>query len=461
MADAQNKLKLQHAHATNALNYGHLGNATYAESSTVWNFMRDEQGRQLHHPAYAFPFEIVGSEFEASQSEITGETAILNTGGEKLTPHGGLRLVAEELYEITHKQHRNAKNIPFNDGSFERVPHKGQLAFGSAAVISDNGKSRQTVPIAALVSGITAEAVRILLIGKKNFQTVDAHGLHNYQLPTISYDEEAYWSSEGDPVQQVCFAATCDSETTQGTWMATRCRSGTTIFHPLFYRAYMTLGMSATRLSPNPILRIPMSRTGGHPHADVAFHPYDHKLLAIVDVHGNWSVWKIEIPRRPVTGRVLYGIHLQSIGRLFTDVKLLSLNGDWHKICWISHTATNSDRLMVSSRSHAALFDSSGHNLGDLDLRTGGPKENQLVLDIEQSSTNPMECYFLTSTKLLLMSAAESDQANSTGQEQMIMLLSWSHYRGRTDSSLRLVLAETAQGKSRFWIFWQPLTDMQ
>ena len=450
MADVQNKLKLQQAHATNALNYGHLGTATYTKSPTEWDFMRGENGGTIHRPAYAFPFEIAGLELDASQSETSGETAILESDGDNLAPHDGLRLVAEELYEITHKQHRNVTIVPSSDGRIERTPQIGQLAFGGAAAILDDGKSRQTVPIAALVSGTNFEAIKILLLGKEYFQTMDARGLHNYQLPTISYDEEGNWSGEGDPVQQVCFAATCDFETTQSAWMAARCRSATTIFHPLFYRTHITIGASATRLSPNPILRIPISRTGGYPHADIAFHPYDHKLLAIVDVRGNWSVWKIDIPRRSVTGRVLFGIHLQSVGKLFTDVKLLAVHRDWHKICWISHSPHKSDRLIVSSRSHAAFFDSDGRNLGDLDLRTGGPKEIQMVLDIAKSTTNPTHYYLLTSTKLLLMSAAESDQTNSMGQEQMTILLSWSHYRGRTDSSLTLVLAETAQGKSGF-----------
>ena len=232
MADVQNKLKLQQAHATNALNYGHLGTATYTKSPTEWDFMRGENGGTIHRPAYAFPFEIAGLELDASQSETSGETAILESDGDNLAPHDGLRLVAEELYEITHKQHRNVTIVPSSDGRIERTPQLGQLAFGGAAAILDDGKSRQTVPIAALVSGTNFEAIKILLLGKEYFQTMDARGLHNYQLPTISYDEEGNWSGEGDPVQQVCFAATCDFETTHSAWMAARCRSATTIFIP-------------------------------------------------------------------------------------------------------------------------------------------------------------------------------------------------------------------------------------
>jgi RNA polymerase I-specific transcription initiation factor RRN6 len=451
MADAQNKLKLQRAHATNALNYGQLGTATYVEHLTDWAFLRAESGRATHdqaHSVAAFPFERIGLEADAFQSSIHGQTADLETQSRTALTHNALQLVPEAFCEIIKWRQRHGTDAQSNDSSNEPTLQPSQLAFGGAAAVLNNGTSRQTIPVVAIVSGSNFEAVRILLIGKESFQTTDIHDLlQNYQLPKVAYDEEGYWIGEGDPVQQVCFAAACDFKTTQSAWMAARCRSATTIFHPLFRRTQMTFDSSATRLSPNPILRISISRTGGYPHADVAFHPHDHKILAIIDVYGNWSVWKINIPRRSVTGQVLFGAHLQSVGGLLTDMKLLSLNGDWHRICWIRRTSQESDDLLVSSRSQAALFDSFGHNLGALDLRIGGTEDGQMILDIAKSTTNPTHCYILTSTKILLMSAAENDWTDSTGQERMVMLLSWSHYRGRADLSLTMLLAETAQGK--------------
>jgi hypothetical protein len=451
MADALQKLTLQHAHATNALNFGKLGTATYVERSSDWSFLREETGIATHaqgHAAAAFPFRLVGLEAHTSQPKDTGTTLDLAAEDQSVPIRNVLQLVPEAFCEVSRGQQKggtDAQSYGYGAGPTLRPT---QLAFGGAAAVLNHGTTRQTIPIVAIASGRNLEAVRLLLIGKEAAQTTDTHGTyHSYQLPRISYDEEGYWTSEGGPVQQVCFAAACDFETTQSAWMAARCYSATTIFHPLFHRTQIMFDTTASRLDPNPILKISIFRTGGHPHADVAFHPQDHKVLAIVDVRGNWSVWKIEVPRRSVTSRALFGIHLESAGRLFTDMRHSPLQGDWHRICWISRTPHESDRLLVSSRSYAALFDRVGDNLGVVDLRKGSTDDVQMVLDVAKSTTNPTHCYILTSTKLLLLSAAETDRAGSTGHEQLAMLLSWSHYRDRGDLSLTLMLAETAQGE--------------
>lgn len=451
MADAQNKLQLQHAHAANALNYGHLGTATYVKHTTQWAFLRGKSGGIIHppsHAAAAFPFELVGNDADAFESESRRDTVGGETQSDTASSHNALWCMPDVLGAIVQQQQRNTTTTQSHDSSVEPGLQPHQLAFGGAVAVSNDGKSSQTVPIAAIVSGNNFEAVRILLIGKESLQTTDVHELlHNYQIPKITYDEEGHWTGEGDPVQQVCFAAVCDFETTQSAWMAARCRSATTIFHPLFYKTQVTPDDAASRLNPNPILRIPISRTGGYPHADVAFHPQDHKVLAIVDVRGNWTVWEITVPRRSIASRVAFRVHLRSAGRLFTDTKLLSVHGDWHSVCWMSRTAHESEHLLVSSRLHAALFDTVGKNLGVLELSTGSTNDRQVVLDVAKSTTNPTHCYILTSTKLLLMSVAENYWTDSTDQQQMTMLLSWSHYRGRADHSLSMILAETAQGK--------------
>jgi hypothetical protein len=224
MADAQNKLKLQRAHATNALNYGQLGTATYVEHLTDWAFLRAESGRATHdqaHSVAAFPFERIGLEADAFQSSIHGQTADLETQSRTALTHNALQLVPEAFCEIIKWRQRHGTDAQSNDSSNEPTLQPSQLAFGGAAAVLNNGTSRQTIPVVAIVSGSNFEAVRILLIGKESFQTTDIHDLlQNYQLPKVAYDEEGYWIGEGDPVQQVCFAAACDFKTTQSAWMA-------------------------------------------------------------------------------------------------------------------------------------------------------------------------------------------------------------------------------------------------
>jgi RNA polymerase I-specific transcription initiation factor RRN6 len=454
MTDAQTKLKLQHAHATNTLNYGHLGTASYVEHSKDWAFLRGQNEEITDHATVAgqhvirpaFPFACIANETRHIQQLTAIGAADVETHNSALTDRSLSRLLPELLSETGNHLQRSTTTSEEHNSGIESLLQQNQLAFGGAAAVLDNGKSHRTVPIAAVVTGKNFEEVKIMLIEKEVIQLNDANGHgRGYQIPKIDYSEEDCWVGNGDTVQQVCFAAACDYETTQSAWLAARCRSGTTIFHPLFHKTRYQRDGNTSRLDIKPILGIPVSHTGGQAHADVSFHPQDNKMLAIVDEHGNWSIWKIE-GRHTIVGRVLFVAHLQSAGRLFPERSSVSTEGTWHKICWISRSPHETDRLLVSNRSHAAIFDLTGSNLGVLDLRGGSAKEGQMILDVVKSATNPTHCYILTSTKVLLMSAGEDDWTDPKGHQQMAMILSWSHYRDRSDSSLRLILVEAAQG---------------
>lgn len=457
MANAQTKLKLQHAHATNVLNYGHLGTASYIEHSKDWVFLRGRSGRAADCIVTtdqsaicpAFPFARVGDDTPdvPHLSAIDADNAGVEAG--IWSNHTFSRLFPETLPETGHHQQGHNAASERDDVAAESLLQQSQLAFGGAAAVLENGRSGGTVPIAAIVTGKNFEKVKILRIVRESIQLNDTSGMYargrNYQIPKIDYDEEGCWDGNGDAVQQICFAAACDYETTRSAWLAARCRSSTTVFHPLFRKSRLKDDNSDSRLAPNPVLSIPISRTGGHPHADIAFHPQDRRILAAVDGHGNWSIWKIE-GRHPIRGRVLFVAHLQSSGRLFPDKKGLFMPDDWHSICWMSRTTHEADRLLVSNRSHTAIFDLTGSNLGELDMRSGSTTEGQTILDVMKSATNPTHFYVLTSTKILLMSAGEEDLTDPRGHQQMAMILAWSHYRDRSDSSLRMILLEAAQG---------------
>ena len=456
MANAQKKLRLQHAHATNALNYGHIGTATYVEHSNDWAFLRGKTGGTTHgnipndiqeNISAAFPFEYVGDAADFDRLHSIVDTADVDAHHTIFLKHKLFWHMPEVLPETIHHQQENAIPAQQIDFGVESALQPGQLAFGGAAAVSRKLESYQAVPIAAIVTGRNFEAIKILLIGKKSVEINDVYGNPTEcQIPKIDCNEEGYWVGNGEAVQQVCFAAACDYETTQSAWMAARSRSQTVLFHPLFYKMQSTSENGVSRLSPNPILSIPSSRTGGHPHADVTFHPQDHRIIALVDIRGNWSVWRID-GRRSTAGRILFTVHLQSAGRLISDTIYVDLQNDWQRIFWVSRAPHEADRLLVSSHSDTAIFDLTGHNLGVLDLRARNFKNEEVVLDVAKSTTNPAHCYILTSTKLLLMSAAEDEWTDPTGQQQMAMILSWPHFRGRSDSSLRLTLVEIAHGK--------------
>src|SRR5437016_14389480 len=49
-----------------------------------------------------------------------------------------------------------------------------------------------------------------------------------------------------------------------------------------------------SRIDPNFTVTIPNSRTGGTPHAGVAFNPWYTRQCAIVDQKGHWTIWDLE-----------------------------------------------------------------------------------------------------------------------------------------------------------------------
>jgi hypothetical protein len=60
MADVEGGKDLQRAHATNALNYGHLGTATYQGHTKEWTFLRQSTNSKTSQSG--FPFAIVKQE---------------------------------------------------------------------------------------------------------------------------------------------------------------------------------------------------------------------------------------------------------------------------------------------------------------------------------------------------------------------------------------------------------------
>src|SRR5436305_12996873 len=60
MADVDGGKDLQHAHATNALNYGHLGTATYQRHTREWTFLRQLTNSKTSQSG--FPFATIKQE---------------------------------------------------------------------------------------------------------------------------------------------------------------------------------------------------------------------------------------------------------------------------------------------------------------------------------------------------------------------------------------------------------------
>jgi hypothetical protein len=220
-----------------------------------------------------------------------------------------------------------------------------------------------------------------------------------------------------------------------------------------------TLNGAQAIFDPHLILTIPSSRTGESPHAHAAFDPHSRNAIAIVDVRGVWSVWRIK-DRRQWSARVLNHAHVRCSGDL-GDIGIRSLSNDrqryfdgWHRICWLTNERQSQDvkdssnGVLVCNRRFAAVFDLKGGFVCRIDMRLGLKSDANQILEVKSSDRCPSLIFVLTTSRLMIFSSSEHRGKEDDEAEPLTLLCSWNHYRDRNDLSLRMSTLEFSQGMS-------------
>jgi RNA polymerase I-specific transcription initiation factor RRN6 len=472
------RAEVLNAHSTKYLNYGHLGTITYDEEERTWKTLRvlkpgigpsNAEGSGEDQGNSAFPLHHLSSNVVCGGFKIPQEPNELGQHDSELENSQGSSPKPPGLRGSSSRQATTfrSRNHQFTPVTVATIPdHAGSsaqgLALGNAITVTKKGgRSSVHIPIAACLSGRTAQCIRLVRLGVEAIQAPQTNDEGVFcDIPRICDEDEAYWSSNGVPIQQVCFAA---QDGYASTWMAARLRSSTTVFHPLFHRdpveprsesvRGVTQPLHSSLLDPHPVITIPISRTGGHVHADVAFHSRDHTRLALIDEHGNWSVWHLS-GRGEETFHSRFWINLIGSGKLWTWDFEKSLRSSppyhdrWHKISWLRGSESASDEVLVCNRRTIGRFKTSGEMVGVIDLRLGHAREGQWILDLQPSSLRAGDYFVLTSTRLFWLSFSQRTLPfKEPGKDVSPVLLSWQHFRNREDRTLHLVLLETSSCK--------------
>jgi len=471
MAGMSHKQELQNAHSTKFLNYGHLGTLTYDEEEERWETSRIVEPHHAtaqhsdsgQHCRTAFPLRHLSSKVSWEGSSTPQHQSRSTANNNDVDGADGSHLGPGMSSHI----HCRAEDKPGSYKGFESDDFSAAekhspncstlLAFGSAVSARTTGSSSVLlhVPIAASVSSSNAEAIRLVRMGKETIENLDCDPENGaLQVAYISNGDQAYWISTGGPIQQVCFAA---ADGYPSTWMAARLQCSTTIFHPIIHSRPVSSSCGTSHpssqplppsvLEPNPIITIPNSRTGGHPHADISFNPHEHLKFALIDEHGNWSVWLVDGEHQD-SPRSRFWVTLICSGKLWTweyEKRLrasLPYHDGWHRISWCVHPESN--EIFICNRRTAAVYKSTGTLIGLRDLRLGHARENQVILDVRWSAFVPGHCFVLTSTRLFWLYFMDTQSRQSvSGHNAPHVLLTWQHFRGRGDGTLHLVLLET------------------
>ena len=306
------------------------------------------------------------------------------------------------------------------------------LAYGQVSYSKSNG-NREQVPIAAVAGGPAGGEVRLLLLQQEHLEW---EGERSVYLRSVSAKngKESIWRGNGSPIQQIVFA---ESESLTSTWLAVRYHGAISILRPRLKRARHLLtshfrNYGQDCLDPNSLVDLPIKHFRGVPFADVAFNPWNHQQIAVIDLEGHWSTWNIQ---NISTERGIWTIENQSIGCIFNNNadsgQPREIGDGWGRVLWAG--ATN--KLVVASRKIFAVYivDDDMRKLDVPDLFSDN--STNWIVDIKRDTSDSRYLYLLTSTTLYLINVPASTEPHQSNAQ---VSLSWRHSLNQDDTSLRL-----------------------
>lgn len=327
------------------------------------------------------------------------------------------------------------------------------LAFGTALNQYDASLDERAVKIVAVAGGNGGEAVRLIKLEDDGLEWENSSDI---QLSAERLNEtvQGSWIGKGSPVQQVCFSGVREKG---GSWLAIRTLWSIIICRPTVRpspSAHTVLdeghnaipGSAPTTILANPVVDLPIQRTGASLQADMSFNPWNTDQLAVIDIRGRWNIWNIV--RYGRKGRNLWTIESGLIGGLSHTVddtsRGLTLDG-WGSVLWVGDASTVIVANRIAINLYAVKSYSRRMQLPDFNLTSSG----DLILDIKRNPNDLTEIFILTSVRIIWLRVSrtgKTKEAQISGASQI--LLSVRHFRAPSDNSLQLVIDSNSQGET-------------
>ncbi|CEJ59076.1 hypothetical protein PMG11_07712 [Penicillium brasilianum] len=424
-------------HPESALHYGHVGRAVYLPETQTWTFSRSFN-RNIPISYTGVTKTTVPPPDPVSQSRTSSKP--IRTADSQLIPH-----VLPELASQWSSLQDDAFSKVVLNASKVCDPQVSSLLDLGYATYHGAEDSRGRVPI-AIAASVTGECGNTISFRVLTDETVELPSEGSaLRVPCIGHAEVTEWSKRGAPIQHICFSRPLEEKSI---WMAARLQEATTIFRPLYHRdpvamhipnddtAAFSAPLLNSRLDANPVVDIPISHTGGFPHADVTFNPWYPRQLAIVDIRGNWSIW--EISGRQRRRRATWAATCAKKGTLpQTDEKPDSTrprHDGWASIEWVADFST----LLVSDRRCLMLYRLANGEGNSSIVELGMTRQSEWILDVQRSTQNVSHFFVLTTSRLLwydltMVTSNENGSRTSIRPRQ-----AWRHFRDSEDITLRL-----------------------
>lgn len=422
-------------HPGGALQYGQVGRAVYLPEAKAWTF-----SRSFARTPSLFYTKVTATVVPSLHTpEPTTSLQIGRPPDQKLVPHAHPDLAAH--WSLIRDDAFSKLLTAVNSIYDPQVSSRLDLGFAGDLSL-EHPKARGTVPIAAVVAGTCGNTISFRLMAEREMQ-YDASLI---RMPSIGSTDQTEWSTHGAPIRQVHFAQSADPEE-KAAWMAARLSEATVVFHPLYYREPMPIHVRGdsllavpelqnSRLDANPVVEIPNLHTGGFPHADVAFNPWYHRQLALVDIRGCWSVWEISGRQRRRTANWTAAPGLKGSLPWTGDSSEANRprHDGWASILWVADFAT----ILVSDRRCAMLYQITGSDDQSTAIDLDMGKQSEWILDVQRSTQNASHFFVLTTSRLLWFDVAVSLLDNESPRPPLRPRFRWHHFRDPEDTTLRL-----------------------
>ncbi|KAJ9658968.1 hypothetical protein H2198_003397 [Neophaeococcomyces mojaviensis] len=447
MAEEERQWLQRHTHESNTLSYGHFGTAAYDRQDQIWSFLRrGDHGRTKGND------EINGEDNRNTGQSVrlldVAETVIeairADTDSAKSSLRAAIKLV-KPIPEFAAASFILRHAVREDQAHSLDAPSSQLLDFGSAVWLGAGGvdSGNLKLPIYVVATGPSANVLHLAILRRQSLDHEDDDGIFlKLSIPSVPSNSDATWAGT-ESILQAVFSP-LDQKGNGNTFLAVRQASRTSIFQPLIPRnSFFDSEFSTIAL--NLLVPIDTAATGGHFHADVAFHPHNQRNIAIIDVQGNWSTWNVK-GRRSHTARVLHQAHLKTFGKIFSwthrrrpDAVAPYFDG-WHKVLWLSGNSRDISRLLICNRQAAKLFDLKGNEVCSIDIRLDIQKESSYILDVKPGPEINL-CFVLTTSKLLLFDLAQNEWRDAGQKKGPALLCAWQHFYSSTDRSLRIATA--------------------
>jgi RNA polymerase I-specific transcription initiation factor RRN6 len=251
---------------------------------------------------------------------------------------------------------------------------------------------------------------------------------------TLRDTESGYWNEDAAPIQQVCFAQSEDKSNI----LAVRLPTRTVLFRPIYSQRPQPSNSPHYRLPPSlidarPILSLGLDQSGGSPHVDVTFNPDFQLQFAIVDQNQTWSVWDILRGRKSEA----YSVSCMALGHITPPDDADPIKEDpWARILWVGDVNT----IAVCNRRHLSIVDIRGGAADYLPCPLFTGRSSDWILDVKPHPELRSRFFVLTSTTLFLMAVKSPSEVldGANGVAGAYVHLSWRHYRGAEDFTLKI-----------------------